>query len=169
MKKDYLSYTRVLVLILLMIFVVSGCSLLGESNDDQEKSQIQLLWESTPEDVAAILINQPTEEQMKDFPPAERLVLGDSPEKFLLIPSQKIEEIAVWRIEFKGSDFVREREIFNNYDPDDDYVLEIEAIRPEGGPQYQLSFIGDQGETNYYITYDGKDGTPNIEYIFYEK
>jgi hypothetical protein len=169
MKKKYLFYSKSLFLVLIIIFALWGCSSEGGKEEEPEKSKIQVLWEGTPEDVVAILINQPTEEQMKDFPPAERLIIEESPEKFLLIPAEKVEEIVVWRLEFDGTNFVRSQEVYNNYDPDDDYVLEIEVIRPEGGPHYEISFIADHGETNYYVAYDGKEGNPNIEYIFFEK
>ena len=82
-----------------------------------------------------------------------------------MIPAEEIEEISIWNLKFDGFGFVREEAVFKNFDPGDEYILQLVTMRPEGGPRFELSLICDDGETSYYIAYDGKDGSPNIEYI----
>lgn len=148
--------------IALMIF---GCSPESDSNKKTEDSPLKLLRETAPEKTVAILINMPTEDQLKEFVPTGRLVLEDSLENFLLIPSEKVEEVSIWELEFDGSDFTRKQSVFSNFNPEDEYILQLVTMRPEGGPHFELSLISDDGETSYDIAYDGKDGSPNIEYI----
>jgi hypothetical protein len=42
----------------------------------------------------------------------------------------------------------------------------IKAFRSEGAPYYKLVITIKNVETIYYISYNGKDGNPKIEYIF---
>ncbi len=165
MRKTTLLYW--IVLIVITGFALVGCSPESETPEGPLDSEnpLQLIWEDAPENTVAILINQPTSEQQKDFVPSERLVLERSEEGFLLIPAGEIEEIAIWELEFNGSDFVRTEAVYKNLDPGDEFILDLVVMRPEGGPHFQLSFISEKGETTYYIAYDGRDGSPNIEYI----
>jgi hypothetical protein len=167
MKRITLSYSIVLVLITILVFAFAGCSQGGEGPEGpiDSDSPLQLVWEDAPENTVAILINQPTTEQKIDFAASERLVLEPSEEGFLLIPAAEVEEIVIWQLEYDGADFARTEAVYRNFDPEDDYILDLVVMRPEGGPHYQLSFITEKGETTYYIAYDGRDGSPNIEYI----
>lgn len=162
MKKQL--FLNIMVILLISMLIV-GCDT-NDTNNNQVLSPVDLMWEDAPDEAVAILINQPTEDRLLDFHPSQLLVLEESPENFLLLTSDRVEEIVIWEIEFDGEDFVRKNIVFNNSNPGDDYILHLEVNRPEGGPHFQLAFISDEGEVTYYITYDGKDGTPDIEYLF---
>ncbi len=166
MKKKTTFY--LILTIIITAIVIAGCSSDTDLPDEPADSPLQLVWKDAPVGTVAILINQPTAEQLTDFAPAERLVLQSSEEGFLLIPAGEIEEITIWGMEFNGTDFVRTEAVYQNFDPSQEFVLDLEVMRPEGGPHYQIAFISDKGETTYFITYDGKDGSPNIEYIVAE-
>ncbi|GAB1476764.1 hypothetical protein MASR2M70_16000 [Bacillota bacterium] len=155
------------IILALGIVGFSGCNA-GENSNEEAENPMELLMGSAPEGTAAVLINQPTEDQRKEFSPSELLVLEESMESFLLIPSETIEEITIWEIEFDGSEFVRGGAVYKNYDPHEEYILHLVTMRPEGGPHYELSLLSDEGEATYYIAYDGKDGNPNIEYVKYK-
>ena len=118
---------------------------------DENESAFDTLWKSAPEETLAVLINLPTEEQERNFPADEKLILEQTEERFLLIPTEDVEEIVIWSLDY--------------VDPDDDFVLDLTVMRPEGPPHYQLALTGEKGVTYYYISYNGKDGNPNIEYI----
>lgn len=166
-RKQYVLLISFIVITLTLIFTVPGCSLAGKlfEKPPAENNPVQVLWDEAPEGTIAVLINQPTIEQKADFKPTERLVLEDSGEGFLLIPAEKVEEITIWSLEFNGSDFVRKKDVYKNLDPDDEYILDLTVMRPEGGPHYEISVVSDGGEASYYIAYNGKEGNPNIEYI----
>ncbi|NLT48789.1 MAG: hypothetical protein GXX92_10310 [Clostridiales bacterium] len=163
MKKKTIFYLTLTILV--TAFAIAGCSPDTDLPNEPADGPLQLIWQDAPEDTVAILINQPTAEQLNDFAPSERLLLEQSEEGFLMIPASNVEEIIIWQMEFNGTDFVRTDAVYENHDPDDEYVLDLVVMRPEGGPHYQIAFISDKGETIYYIAYDGKDGNPNIEYV----
>lgn len=150
-------------LILLFTFAV-GCSE-NNVNPDKHASPLELVWKDAPDDTAAIVINQPSEQQLMDFIPSERLTLEDSAENFLLIPSDKVEEICIWKVEFDDTAFARLKMIYNNLDPQEDFILHLTAARPEGGPHFEITLIADEGEASYYIAYNGKDEDQRIEYV----
>ncbi len=166
MKKRTTLYLVLLILVSAIALV--GCSPDSGLPEEPADSPLQLVWQDAPEDTVAILINQATAKQLNDFAPSERLVLQNSEEGFLLIPAGEVEEITIWGMEFNGTDFVRTEAVYENFDPSEGFVLDLGVMRPEGGPHYQIAFISDKGETTYYIAYDGKDGSPNIEYIIAE-
>lgn len=160
-----------MILLIIVIAIASvgfaGCNT-GSGSPEEPEDPVELLLRNAPEGTAAILINQPTEDQLNEFKPSELLVLDESFENFLLIPSGKVEEIALWQIEFDGTQLVRGEAIYRNYDPHEEFILHLVTMRPEGGPHYELSMLSDEGEATYYIAYDGKDGTPDIEYVKYK-
>lgn len=164
MKKIY----SILLIILLLINIV-GCGDNNKNETEKESdSAFDRLWKGAPENTLAILINCPTENQEKTFASDEKLVLEETEERFLLIPSESIDKINIWRIEFIENNFIKTGIVYENVDIDDDFVLDLVAMRPEGGPHYQLSISGKEGKADYFITYNGKEGTPNIEYILAE-
>lgn len=147
-----------LILLILLIFIMIGCK-------DENESAFDTLWKSAPEETLAVLINLPTEEQERNFPADEKLILEQTEERFLLIPTEDVEEIVIWSLDYEDVNLPRIDEIYKNVDPDDDFVLDLTVMRPEGAPHYQLALAGEKGVTYYYISYNGKDGNPNIEYI----
>ncbi len=161
---------KMILLIIVIAFAsvgFAGCDT-GKGSPEEPDDPVELLIRNAPEGTAAILINQPTEYQLDEFRPSELLVLDESYENCLLIPSGEVEEITIWQIEFDGTQLVRKEAIYKNYDPHEEYILHLVTMRPEGGPHYELSLLSDEGEATYYIAYDGKDGNPNIEYVKYK-
>ncbi len=158
-----------LILILLLVAVTAvlivGCSSTSGPDNNRTESPFQLIWQDAPDKTVAVLINQPTAEQLTEFASKERLVLEESNEGFLLLPAKDVEEFTIWELEFNGSDFFRKKALYTNFHPDEEFVLDLQVMRPEGGPHYELAFITERSEVTYYIAYDGKDGNPNIEYV----
>lgn len=164
MKKKYISLITMLVVLILLVLM--GCSLNnGSEVDPIEDTPFDALWAEAPEGTIAVLVNFPSESQLSNFTVSERLVLQQTEERFLLIPAESVDSIIIWAMEFNGTDHVRTGSVYENHTIGDNFVLDLIVMRPEGGPHFQLSINGEAGKADYYITYDGKDGTPNIEYI----
>ncbi len=166
MKKSVFIYLVLLILVTAIVF--TGCDFTLGRPKEPVDSPLQLVWKDAPDNASAILINLPAPEQLEEFAPSERLVLQRSIEGFLLIPASEVEEIIIWELEFDGAEFARIGEVYRNFDPQEEFILDLVVLRPEGGPRYELSLISDRGEATYYIAYDGRDGTPDIEYILLE-
>lgn len=154
------------LLVLALALTFSGCGKPGgEDGDDEKETAREELWGNAPEGAYAILINLPTPEQEEAYPATERLVLEETHERFLLIPAEGIDTVTIWALDINDVSFPRTEAVYVNQDVDEDFILDLTAMRPEGGPHYQLSLSGKDGTADYYISYDGKDGNPNIEYV----
>lgn len=161
MKKGYL-----LLIMMLVFSAFTGCAVQdGPQADQNEETAFDSLWNDAPEGTIAILINRPTEEQLADYPVSESLVLDETEERLLLIPAEDVDTITIWNLEYIGDELERTGSVYINRDIPEDFVLDMTVIRPEGAPYFQLSLEGVQRNADYYISYNGKDGNPNIEYI----
>jgi len=161
MKKRYL-----LLIMMLLVSAFTGCAVQdGPQAGETEETAFDSLWNNAPEGTIAILINRPTEEQLSDYPVSESLVLDETEQRMLLIPAEDVDTITIWNLEFTGDELERTGSAYINRDISEDFVLDLTVIRPEGAPYFQLSLEGEQRNADYYISYNGKEGNPNIEYI----
>lgn len=157
--------TAMIFLFVSFIILFAGCAVNNGPQVDPGKDAFDLLWEEAPEGTQAILINFPSEQQEADFPANEKLILDETNERFLLIPAEGTDKITVWSIEYVDDELKRTGEVYVNRSISDNFVLDMTVMRPEGGPYYELTIEGTEGVADYYISYNGKDGNPNIEYI----
>ena len=135
MKKKTIFYLTLTILV--TAFAIAGCSPDTDLPNEPADGPLQLIWQDAPEDTVAILINQPTAEQLNDFAPSERLLLEQSEECFLIFP-QVCRGNYIWQMEFNGTD-LSELMQFTNNTPDDEYVLDLVVMRPEAD-YYQIVF-----------------------------
>ncbi len=163
MKRKTMVYGCI---IFVLMFSIYGCEKLGKNDSkNKEGAAKESLWKAAPKNCYAILINAPDAEQEKALQASEKLVLDQGNERLLLIPAKKVDTVTIWSLDVEKENFPRYEALYVNRDVGKDFILDLTAMRPEGGPHYQLSFDGKEGSANYYITYNGKEGTPNIEYI----
>ncbi len=165
-----------LIFVILLLLVLTGCGKQGapapvpvptpdENAGAAETKAFEELWAEAPDGTIAILINFPSEKQLSDFPATETLVLENTEERLLLIPSEDLESFTISEMEFVNDEFIPKETVYENLDPEKNFVLDLTAMRPEGGPHFLISLKGPTISTDYYLTYNGKDGTANIEYV----
>jgi len=152
------------MLLLIVVIALSGCSTPDTVNNDP-KTELDLLWDEAPEGTLAILINLPTPQQLLDYPATESLLLDQTDETILVLPAEDLEQITIWSMKLVDENFVRDLPVYRKHRDWEGFVLELSAIRPEGGPLWQMELTGPSGTRDYYFTYDGQFGTPNFEYI----
>lgn len=163
MKKQMMKGNYILTILLLLILALTGC---GQAKETPAvTTAFDTLWADAPKGTLAAVINIPSAEQLVSFPVSEKLMLEATEERFLLIPAENVDSITIWSIEFTGGDFKQKDTVYENRAIGKNFVLDLTAMRPEGGPHFQISLESASGSSNYYITYNGKDGNPNIEYI----
>ncbi len=157
------------IIILILTVSLCGCEKSGKNEGkDEEGTARESLWKAAPENSYAILINMPDAEQEKALPASEKLILDQGDERFLLIPAKSVDTVTIWSLDTKDPGFPRYEAVYVNKDVGKDFILDLVAVRPEGEPRYQLSLDDKKGSVNYYISYNGKEGSPNIEYIVKE-
>lgn len=140
------------------ILFLSGCS--GTVSDLNA-------FKDAPEDAIALIVNLPTSEQRSQYHVSETLYLDETEEKILFVPRYEHTTIEIYALEFKeGDENLTEKKIYSNLDCREDFCLELQAIRPEGIPNYKISILLPNSiQKEYIFSYNGKDGNPNLEYI----
>ena len=169
MKGNYIL--AIAVLLLMLVPALTGCdpgkdtASVPDGDTGNAPAAFDSLWTDAPKGTLAIIINLPSAKQLSEFSSSEKLILEETEENLLLIPAANVDSITIWSMEFADGDFRQKEAVYVNRDIAENFVLDLTAMRPEGGPHFQISLKSDSGMSNYFITYNGKDGNPNIEYI----
>lgn len=120
-----------------------------------------------PIGAVAMLINMPTGEERSEYTIVDTLELQETDESIIFVALEDGTSIKVVEIAMQdGGNIVDGDTVYSVTDAPKDFALELKAFRPEGAPSYKLVIDLNDVETVYYISYNGKDGNPKIEYIF---
>ncbi|MEA4988822.1 MAG: hypothetical protein VB095_12260 [Anaerovorax sp.] len=149
---------KFLFIILMSMAFLSGCS--GNSSESS-------FFKDAPEKAIGLIVNLPTPEQRLEYKVSETLYLDETDEKILFIPRYEHTTIDIYALEYDEKiENLSDKKIYSNTDSKKDFCLELQAIRPEGIPNYKISIgLPNDLQKEYIFSYDGKDGNPNMEYI----
>ncbi|WP_291579599.1 hypothetical protein [Clostridium sp. UBA6640] len=166
------NFSFIIVLIVITIFssiILVGCKDNGEidskSNTAKSSSSFEVLGKDTPEDTVLLIVNNPSSDQLKLVTISENLELDETNEQILLIPRSTNSTLSIWSLEFTDNNLVPNKKIYECEKTPENFVLSTKLIRPEGIPQYKVEITSGDLTSEYIFSYDGKNGTPNIEYI----
>ena len=164
-KAPTLRTVLILALFMMISLIFSGCQPAAPAGPAEPEEPAVAIH---PEDAVALLINMPTEEDRQEYHPVGNLMLQESQEGFIFVAIQEDTDLEVMEIEMQEDGNLMELgPVYQVVDAPAGFALEITAIRPEGAPSYKLLIqIENQQEVEYYISYNGKDGTPKEEYVF---
>lgn len=162
------------IIILIVIIIFSSIILVGCKNNREIDSKpntvksppaFEVLEKDTPEDIALLIVNNPSSDQLKLVTISENLELDETNEQILLIPKNTNSTISIWSLKFADNNLVSNKKIYECEKTPENFVLSTKLIRPEGIPQYKVEITSENSNSEYIFSYDGKNGTPNIEYI----
>lgn len=121
-----------------------------------------------PAGAFAMVVNLPTDEERIQYNVSETLNLQETEESLIVVSLADDTSIQVVEIEIQpDGTFLDLSTVYSIESAPTDFAIELVALRPEGAPSYKLVVtLADDSETTYYISYNGKDGNPKIEYIF---
>ncbi|MBN7773127.1 hypothetical protein [Clostridium aminobutyricum] len=176
---------KIIVFIVLLMMLLSGCSGAptdtnngdnsGKSTDNDNQVEEQKegqnsnfnQFKDAPDDAIALLINLPTSDQRSLLKIQETLYLQDTEEKIIVIPRDAHASVELYTVDdISEAGDITASKFYTNEDCGKDFAMELQAIRPEGLPNYKLLIQLPNGtEKEYFISYNGKDGNPNLEYI----
>ncbi len=124
---------------------------------------------NVPQNSLAVIFNYPTAEQLAAYPNLDVYEHDTSGEELLLVPSHEGTHILLEEMAFDQTleQFVPSAVRYDKMSLAGQ-ALHIKAVRPEGGPQLRLTLTYGDHAAQYYITYNGKDGTPEREDIMHE-
>ena len=86
-------------------------------------------------------------------------------ELLLILPKYNGSRLLLERVAFDGEDFVREEVLYENTQTEDGFGFLLETVRPEGIPYLRLTLTVEGEATEYLVDYNGKDGTPDYEWL----
>lgn len=134
---------------------VSNNSALNNFETDSEKSN-----------VLAVIINDPSEDSINKITDLKTFEHDKtSVESLLLIPKYNNMKIEIKTIVYENDDFKDDKTVYKEENTKDGYGLFLKAIRPCGAPMLKIYIEGNGMSGEYILSYNGKDGTPDIEYI----
>ncbi|MDD2569075.1 MAG: hypothetical protein PHQ49_05445 [Clostridia bacterium] len=120
-----------------------------------------------PEDAIAVIVNLPTPQQILLLNITETLYLHETEEKIIFIRWHEHTAIEIYSV--KGiwdAGNLTVNKIYSNLDCRKDFTIALQAIRPEGILDYKILISLPNGLVKeYFLSYDGKNGNPNIEYV----
>jgi hypothetical protein len=90
-------------------------------------------------------------------------------EQILIVPKDENISIQIWSLRFNNDELVRDNLIYENRRTSKNFVLNTNVIRPEGAPKYKMIIYTPNAYAEYYFSYNGKDGTPEVEFITAKK
>lgn len=157
MKKHVL----VLIILLIIMSMLNSCKLAATEQVNEEEPKY-------PEKAVAYLVNLPSEEEREEYNIIETVKLQSTEESFIFVSIKEITDLRIEEIEImEDGNFKELGTVFKAEDVPAGFAVEIIALRPEGAPYYKLIISADdKEEVTYYVSYNGKDGNPKIEYIF---
>lgn len=166
------NFSFIIILIIITIFssiILVGCKdnreIDSKSNTAKSLSFFEALGKDTPEDTVLLIVNNPSSDQLKLVTISKNLELDETNEQILLIPKNTNSTISIWSLEFTDNNLVSNKKIYECEKTPENFVLSAKIIRPEGIPQYKARITSGNLTSEYIFSYDGKNGTPNIEYI----
>lgn len=136
-------------------------------NKSTQNVYFEKMAKNVTENSVGLYINLPTEEQVKSIKLSKSLNLQDTKEKIIVIPRFENTSIEIYAISINSKgEIVKGNKIYSEQKCSKDYALELQAIRPEGAPNFMVQITTPSGtKVESYISYNGKDGNPNIEPI----
>ncbi len=151
----------IFIIVTLIITIFTACS----SNTNSIISNLKL--EKTDDSKAmAYIINHPTEEQLKKVPNLETYEHENSnkEESFLFVPISNKSTIKVFQLSFENNKLQEEKMLYQT-DDSKDYALYVKTFRPEGIPFLKITIENEGSVGEYIVSYNGKDGIPDIEIV----
>jgi len=160
--KNILRHRGIYIIILSFILALSGCT-----NEIEQKKPTPVNPNPTPAGAVAMLVNLPTAEEMSQYNIIDTLDLQKTDESIIFVALEDGTSVDVVEIAMQDDgNIVDVDTVYSVIDAPKDFAMVLKAFRPEGAPYYKLVITIKNVQTIYYISYNGKDGNPKIEYIF---
>jgi|GEM_PF-616186 len=177
----------IIIFICIISFSFIGCKA-NEKNIDQSKTKVtdpessissnsrnsalKLLTgkgEKINDSAIAVILNSPEKSQLDQVSNLSKQVIEESEDKILILPIKNGTSIRIEKVKYENSKLITESIVTENKNTPDGYGMYLTATRPEGMPRYQIVISDKDISTTYILQYNGKDGTPPIEWILPQK
>lgn len=117
----------------------------------------------------AVILNFPDKSQLDQVSNLSKQVIDESEDKLLILPIKNGIDIRIEKVKYENSKFITESIVTETKNTPEGYGLYLTATRSEGIPLYQIVISDKDTSSTYFLQYNGKDGTPPIEWILPQK
>lgn len=161
-KSGFVIFCIIIIISGVIVFLM-GCDKQGSSNNNALNS---IGIDNVKSDVLAVIINNPSPDKLNTITDLKTFEFDKtSMESILIIPANNKMNIEIKTLVFENNNLKEDKTIYKEENTADGFGLLLKASRPEGIPALKI-FIDDNDMSGEYILqYNGKDGTPDIEYI----
>lgn len=136
------------------------------SNSSNNSALNNIKFDNEKSDVLAVILNNPTTDSINKISELKTFEVDKTTEETLLIvPKYNNMNIEVKTLAYESDNLKEDKTIYKEENTKDGFGLLLKAIRPEGIPALKICIEGNDTKGEYILQYNGKDGTPDIEYI----
>ena len=121
--------------------------------------------EAINDSAIAVILNSPDKSQLDQINNLVAQVIDEGQDKILILPIKNGTSISVEKVKYENNKMITESIVTESKNTPDGYGLYLTATRSEGIPQYQIVISDKDTSATYILQYNGKDGTPPIEWI----
>ena len=144
----------------------------NEVQPNSKNSALKLLTskgEKINDSSIAVILNSPDKSQLDQVGNLSKQVIEESEDKILILPIKNGIDIRIEKVKYENSKLITESIVSENKNTPDGYGLYLTATRSEGIPLYQIVISDKDTSSTYILQYNGKSGTPPIEWILPQK
>lgn len=152
----------IIILICIIALAFIGC------NANEKNSALKLLTskgEAINDSAIAVILNSPDKSQLDQVSNLGTQIIDEGQDKLLILPIKNGTSIRVEKVKYENNKLIAESIVTENKNTPDGYGLYLTATRSEGIPQYQIVISYKDTSATYILQYNGKDGTPLIEWV----
>ena len=159
MIKNKIKRIKLILIILLIGIVMVGCK------DEINNNSLDRLGINIKDNTVAVILNNPTTEQLSKVSNLSTFDYDKSNQTLLIIPIHNKMTVEIYEVAFEDNEFREGEVLYKDENIKDGYGLLLRAYRPEGVPSIKIKVYSNNLIGEYIVSYDGKDGTPDVEYI----
>ena len=161
MRKKYI----ILILIMFFVFCVSACTKTDEVSVNEAINQVGKAFFNNEDDIVVLVLNNLDEQMLDIYRNSINIEEYGSSinESALFVPKYNNMKISVYNTEINDNK-VEKNKLLYETKYKENYGFLFHNDRPEGIPLI-ITVEGNGISVDYYYSYNGKDGTPDFEYI----
>lgn len=176
-RSSFIKINLVTILFILIIFI-TGCGRQASSsiknnniNTNNNSNTINsalndIKIDDKKIDVLAVILNNPSKDKTNKIAELETFEFDKtSKESILIIPMYNNMSIEIKELILKNDNLEDGKTLYKAENTKDGFGLLVKAFRPCGMPALKIHIKDNDTNGEYILEYNGKDGTPDTEYI----
>lgn len=130
-------------------------------------SAVEALHLFIDESQIGAVIHEPTDGQLLGLDELDVLVYEESGwnQRFLIVPKEVGTRVTIYSTWYDGDHFVDGASVFDEPVIEQNQVIEVRCLVPEGIPNLKVVMEYKEKRVEYLITYDGRGDREQIEYL----